>query len=220
MVNMAYFGSLWRSCDWKNTVIRKITWRYVIFYSNPVPYSRPTFRQNKDTMQCTHKNQAGTWNIGYWIKLRKTSKPISLPRRNVTLHNKVHHWAMISLIYLILGEEDEKKKTLDTLQSKIELLQERRYYPQGLIPVRRSLCNCKRSAVADDAGQSLDEEVEKTFFLLWEVHCNWIEGRLLTQILPLDGFWLRRNLGYSPRPISPTLLERHALQDLSLKPFY
>jgi len=57
-------------------------------------------------------------------------------------------------IYLVLDAKDDKKKTLDNLQSKIEELQERRYYPQAEAKVYET---AREETVADDVGADAEE---------------------------------------------------------------
>ncbi|KAF8808818.1 hypothetical protein BYT27DRAFT_6537680 [Phlegmacium glaucopus] len=60
-------------------------------------------------------------------------------------------------IYLIIDEEDDKKKTLNNLQSQIEELQERRYYPQAQAE-EKVYETAQGAEVADDV-EAGDEEL-------------------------------------------------------------
>ena len=57
-------------------------------------------------------------------------------------------------ICLILDEEDDRKKTVDNLQCKIEELQERRYYPKMEAKVYET---SREEMVCDDVGADVEE---------------------------------------------------------------
>ena len=65
-------------------------------------------------------------------------------------------------IYLVLDEEDDRMRTLDDLQCKIEELQERRYYPQ----MEAKVYETTREEMVSDEVVGADAESAEEMFLL------------------------------------------------------